>query len=92
MSTDAPPQDFEVRPDTQKLAGNEAGEVDYEPHPENSIPLSSEQEKIVDAICQLYGAQPSEEVMQVYAEKAVYDDILSYADTRYKIAGQWYGG
>jgi hypothetical protein len=29
--------------------------------------------------------------MKVYAEQAVYDDLQSYYDTRYKIAGQWYG-
>ncbi|KIW92620.1 uncharacterized protein Z519_06467 [Cladophialophora bantiana CBS 173.52] len=29
--------------------------------------------------------------MSVYSEKAIYDDPLSYCDTRYKIAGQWYG-
>lgn len=29
--------------------------------------------------------------MQVYAEEAFYDDTWSYYDTRYKIAGQWYG-
>lgn len=29
--------------------------------------------------------------MQVYAENAIYDDPWSYCDTRYKIAGQWYG-
>lgn len=29
--------------------------------------------------------------MQVYAEKAIYDDPWSYCDTRYKISGQWYG-
>ncbi|KAL8748762.1 MAG: hypothetical protein Q9199_008074, partial [Rusavskia elegans] len=33
----------------------------------------------------------SEEDMRVYAEKAVYDDPWSFCDTRYKIAGQWYG-
>lgn len=31
------------------------------------------------------------EDMQVYAEEAIYDDLWSYCDTRYKIAGQWYG-
>jgi hypothetical protein len=31
-------------------------------------------------------------ICQVYAEKAIYDDPWSYCDTRYKIAGQWYGG
>lgn len=29
--------------------------------------------------------------MKVYAPEAVYDDPWSYCDTRYKIAGQWYG-
>jgi hypothetical protein len=29
--------------------------------------------------------------MQVYAQEAIYDDPWSYCDTRYKIAGQWYG-
>lgn len=29
--------------------------------------------------------------MLVYAKKTVYDDIASYCDTRYKIAGQWWG-
>ena len=29
--------------------------------------------------------------MSVYSAKAIYDDPVSYCDTRYKIAGQWYG-
>lgn len=29
--------------------------------------------------------------MQVYDASAIYDDPWSYCDTRYKIAGQWYG-
>jgi len=29
--------------------------------------------------------------MMVYGKEAVYDDPWSYCDTRYKIAGQWYG-
>jgi hypothetical protein len=45
----------------------------------------------VDSICRLYSGSASEEDMQVYAEKAIYDDPWSYCDTRYKIAGQWYG-
>lgn len=28
--------------------------------------------------------------MSLYTEKAIYDDPLSYCDTRHKIAGQWY--
>jgi hypothetical protein len=70
---------------------NTSSGVDYEPHPENSIKLSSEREKIVQAICNLYSGSASKEDMLVYAEEAIYDDPWSYCDTRYKIAGQWYG-
>ena len=45
----------------------------------------------MDSICRLYSGSASEEDMQVYAEKAIYDDPWSYFDTRYKIARQWYG-
>ncbi len=75
------PQAYEPRPDAQKLTSNGSAEVDYEPHPEASIKLSPEQQKIVDSITRLYSAQPSEEDMSVYAEKAVYDDPFSYCDT-----------
>jgi hypothetical protein len=60
-------------------------------HPSSSIPLAPRRQKIVDSICKLYSGNASEEDMQVYAEKAIYDDPWSYCDTRYKIAGQWYG-
>lgn len=45
----------------------------------------------MDSICRLYSGSASEEDMQVYAEKAIYDDPWSYFNTRYKIARQWYG-
>lgn len=88
---------FEPHPDPQALTGhddsnhNVAKDVDYEPHPEKSLKVSPEHQKIIDAITGLYSGKASEELMQVYAEKAVYDDPASYCDTRYKIAGQWYG-
>ncbi|KAI5270842.1 hypothetical protein E4T47_05813 [Aureobasidium subglaciale] len=92
------PQTYEIRPDPQALTGNKEDPsqnastgVDYEPHPEKSIQLEPEREKIVKSICALYSGSASEEDMQVYAEQAVYDDPWSYCDTRYKIAGQWYG-
>lgn len=80
------PQSYEIRPDPQALTGNKEDPsqnastgVDYEPHPEKSIKLEPEREKIVQSICALYsgGAEDEkrgEELMQVYAEKAVYDD------------------
>ncbi|CAD0100237.1 unnamed protein product [Aureobasidium mustum] len=92
------PQTYEIRPDPQALTGNKEDPsqnastgVDYEPHPEKSIKLEPEREKIVKSICSLYSGGASEELMQVYSDKAVYDDPWSYCDTRYKIAGQWYG-
>ena len=89
---------YEIRPDPQALthnhqdpSQNSSTDVDYEPHPEKSLKVSPEHEKIVKAITSLYSGSASEEDMQVYAEKAVYDDPWSFCDTRYKIAGQWYG-
>lgn len=91
------PKKYEVRPDPQQLTGNEdqtqnaSTGVDYEPHPDRSIKLPPNRQHIVDAITRLYSGSANEEDMSVYAEKAVYDDPWSYCDTRYKIAGQWYG-
>ncbi|KAL8709198.1 MAG: hypothetical protein Q9220_006078 [cf. Caloplaca sp. 1 TL-2023] len=88
---------FEPRPDPQSLTSNpdasqnSSSGVDYEPHPESSIKVSPERERIVKAITSLYSGSASKEDMEVYAEEAVYDDPWSYCDTRYKIAGQWYG-
>ncbi|KAF2248958.1 hypothetical protein BU26DRAFT_426620, partial [Trematosphaeria pertusa] len=61
------------------------------PDPEKSIPLEPERERIVQSICNLYSVSASEEDMHVYAAGAIYDDPWSFCDTRYKIAGQWYG-
>jgi hypothetical protein len=89
------PKKFEIRPDPQELTSPHRTEpkldVDYEPHPERSIRIEPERQKVLQSICNLYSGSASEEDMQVYAEKAVYDDPWSYCDTRYKIAGQWYG-
>ena len=90
-------QKHEPRPDPQSLTQNpdpslnSSTGVDYEPHPELSIKVSPEREQIVKCITKLYSGSASEEDMQVYAHEAVYDDPWSYCDTRYKIAGQWYG-
>jgi len=90
-------EQYEPRPDPQELTGhkdsgkNTNSGVDYEPHPEKSVKVSAEKERIVKSICNLYSGSASEEDMHVYAHEAVYDDPWSYCDTRYKIAGQWYG-
>ena len=88
---------FEPRPDPQQLTShkdptkNSSSGVDYEPHPDRSINISGERHGIVKAITNLYSGSASERDMQVYAAEAIYDDPWSYCDTRYKIAGQWYG-
>ncbi|KAK5077478.1 hypothetical protein LTR70_009725 [Exophiala xenobiotica] len=87
---------FEPRPDSQHLTGdddrrNVSANVDYEPHPEKSLKVPEEHQQIIQHITNLYCGSSSETDMQVYAEKAIYDDPYSYCDTRYKIAGQWYG-
>ena len=92
MSAD--PQSYEPHPDPQELAPARPGstsDLDYEPHPSESISISPDQKKIVTAICNLYSGSASESDMSVYAGNAIYDDPWSYCDTRYKIAGQWYG-
>jgi hypothetical protein len=90
--TDPAPQSYEINPDPHELtAKNTSADVDYEPHPEKSIKLGPEHQKIVDAVNRLYDGKAQKEDMYVYAEKSVYDDPWSYCDTRYKIAGQWWG-
>ena len=90
-------EEYEKRPDPVELthnpdpSKNSSTGVDYEPYPEKSIQLEPERERIVQSICNLYSGSASEEDMQVYAEESVYDDPWSFCDTRYKIAGQWYG-
>ncbi|KAI4239727.1 MAG: hypothetical protein L6R40_005472 [Gallowayella cf. fulva] len=97
-SAPVPQGHHEPRPDPQALTHNDSNpsqnaptDVDYTPHPEKSIPVSAERQEIVRKITNLYSGSASEDDMMVYAEKAVYDDPWSFCDTRYKIAGQWYG-
>ena len=88
---------YEHRPDPKATTGhnnpaaNSSTGVDYEPHPSHSIKLPTSRQDIVNAITRLYSGSASEDDMQVYAAEAIYDDPWSYCDTRYKIAGQWYG-
>ena len=100
----ATPQSYEVRERQQleqpaqtnrpKEATNAPTNEDYEPSPAKSIKLQPERQQIVDAVLRLYSGSGKEDDtgaqdMRVYAKKAVYDDVWSYCDTRYKVAGQW---
>lgn len=101
------PQTYEIReqqkqeqPSTERAqeATKAPLNEDYEPNPAASIQLSEERQYIVDSILRLYGGSGTNDEgstgakdIQVYAKKAVYDDIASYCDTRFKVAGQWWG-
>lgn len=90
----ADPHAYEPRPDAHNLtapSSRNVSDVDYEPYPERSVQATAAHKEAVRAICALYSGSASEADMQVYDEKAIYDDPWSYCDTRYKIAGQWYG-
>ncbi|KAK5088405.1 hypothetical protein LTR05_002623 [Lithohypha guttulata] len=96
LNTNELHQNYEPNPNPAELTGkdslrNVSATEDYEPHPEESLDISREHEEIVRRITNLYCGSASEDDMQVYAEKSIYDDPYSYCDTRYKIAGQWYG-
>ena len=84
-------KNYEPNPNPSSLTSTPSKEVDYGPHPENSVFITPAHASIVHAITSLYSGSASESDMQVYAEKSIYDDPLSFCDTRYKIAGQWYG-
>ncbi|KAL8785905.1 MAG: hypothetical protein Q9195_008450 [Heterodermia aff. obscurata] len=97
MPASIPLGEHEIRPDPQALTGssnpeeNSSTGVNYEPDPSKSLEVSMDREEIVKKITRLYSGSANEEDMMVYAERAVYDDPWSFCDTRYKIAGQWYG-
>lgn len=93
--TEEQPTNASVRPAS---ATNAPTNEDYEPNPSQSLNLSADRKHIVDSILRLYSGSGThdsgstgEQDMRVYAKTAVYDDVWSYCDTRYKIAGQWYG-
>ena len=98
MPAPIPLGEHEIRPDPQALTGssnpeeNSSTGVNYEPDASKSLQVPPEREDIVKKITSLYSGSANEEDMKVYAEQAIYDDPWSFCDTRYKIAGQWYGG
>lgn len=93
LTTEDIHEQFEPHPDPEQLTGHESSKnvsknVDYEPYPEQSITISDEHKQIMQHITNLYCGSCSKTDMEVYAEKAIYDDPYSYCDTRYKIAGE----
>jgi hypothetical protein len=97
MGPPIPQGEHEPRPNTQSLTSsphpsdNAPTGVNYSPNPATSLPIPPERQEIIRKITNLYSGSASEEDMLVYAKEAVYDDPWSFCDTRFKIAGQWYG-
>ena len=81
---------YEPHPDVKALTGHEdvhgVQDADFEPKPGKSLKVSPEHEAIITAITNLYSGSCSEKDMQVYGERSIYDDPLSYCDTRYKMS------
>jgi len=63
------PTPHEPHPNPQALTSNpghnSSSGVDYEPHPESSIPISPSRQKIVDSITALYSGSASEEDLKI---------------------------
>lgn len=78
------PRSYEPHPDTSKYAP-------FTPNPSNSLSIPTHRLALLQDILSLYSGCPSESALRRYALRAIYDDPFSYCDTRYKIAGQWYG-
>jgi len=83
MVHDTPLRRFEPHLDTSKF-------LPYKPNPEKSLALPKDRQRVVDAVIALYSSKASEEATLHYHKESVYDDLLSFCDTRRKIAGQFY--
>ncbi|KAF2271849.1 uncharacterized protein EI97DRAFT_453404 [Westerdykella ornata] len=81
-TSEAPAELFEPR--------QTATSADFTPNPEKSLPLSRERQELLDDILALYCCQPTVARLKRYTPDAIYDDEFSYANDRYKIAGQWF--
>ncbi|KAI5841473.1 hypothetical protein DFP73DRAFT_499160 [Morchella snyderi] len=79
------PQQFEPRHPPGRFP------LPYTPNPSTSLPLPPDRSALVQDIISLYAGKPSESALCHYHENSIYDDPFSFCDTRYKIAGQWYG-
>ncbi|KAL3450424.1 hypothetical protein BJX65DRAFT_305261 [Aspergillus insuetus] len=85
------PSSTQPHPAQREVEPHPSPPESYTPHPGSSLPLPPHRASILQKIQSLYRGSASESDMSVYAEKSIYDDPFSYCDTRYKIAGQWYG-
>jgi hypothetical protein len=87
MADASDPKPYEPKVDTSLYATEHN---QYEPKPSASIPLDAPRQTVLDAVLSLYSGKPSEAACLNYASRSIYDDPLSFCDTRRKIAAQWY--
>lgn len=58
---------------------------EYTPNPSVSKTLSPDRKRVVDTVIAMYNgkiAEVLEDFEAVYAKESIYDDIMSFADTR----------
>jgi hypothetical protein len=79
---------YEPHADTPKKPD---GSADYAPDLSKSVSIPPERQAIVDTVQRLYSITFTDKDLEIYDSKAIYDDPLSYCDTREKIAAQWAG-
>lgn len=64
--------------------------ADFHPDPAKSILLSPARQRLIDDVVALYSCKPTVDRVKRYTPDCVYDDQFSYANNRYKLAGQWF--
>ena len=82
MTAAQDPRQYEPRIDTAPFLDDQK---EYSPVPSKSLSLPPERQKIVDTVIGMYNGRMKDlsgEMEEVYHEKSVYDDIMSFADTR----------
>lgn len=58
---------------------------EYTPHPADSLQLPEDRQRVVDTVIAMYNGKISEHLEDFeacYAKESIYDDIMSFADTR----------
>lgn len=84
MSTmESDPRHYEPRVDTTAFLDSNG---EYTPSTQKSLNLPPDRQRIVNTVIEMYNGQITDildDFQAVYSKSSVYDDIMSFADTRY---------
>ena len=81
-TSSAPGEQFETR--------QTSASEDYTPDPSKSLKIPPNRQALVDDIIALYSCNPTIRRLERYTPDCVYADTFTYANDRYKTAGQWF--